>query len=94
MGRKKQLPLLEHVTITDIAAEGKALARIDNRVVFVPMAVPGDVVDIQVRRKRKGFFEAMLLRCTKLHPSGRSLYVSILVYVADVNGKCCLMPNS
>ncbi len=65
MGRKKQLPLLEQVTITDIAAEGKALARIDNRVVFVPMAVPGDIVDIQVRKKRKGYFEGQVVKLHK-----------------------------
>ncbi|MBT3749014.1 MAG: TRAM domain-containing protein, partial [Bacteroidetes bacterium] len=62
MGRKKQLPLLERITITDIAAEGKAIARTDNRVVFVAMAVPGDVVDIQVRKKRKGFFEGQVVK--------------------------------
>jgi 23S rRNA (uracil1939-C5)-methyltransferase len=62
VGRKKQLPLLERITITDIAAEGKAIARTDNRVVFVAMAVPGDVVDIQVRKKRKGFFEGQVVK--------------------------------
>ena len=43
MTRKhKPLPLLENVTITDIAAEGKSLARVDDMVVFVPYTVPGD----------------------------------------------------
>ena len=46
--RKKQLPLLESVTITDVAAEGKAIAKVDGMAVFVPYAVPGDVVDIQL----------------------------------------------
>ena len=50
--KKKPLPLLENVTITDYAAEGKSLARVDDLVVFVPFAVPGDVVDLQVRRKK------------------------------------------
>ena len=49
--KKKPLPVLENVTITGIAAEGKSLARVDDMVVFVPFAVPGDVVDLQVRRK-------------------------------------------
>ena len=57
MGRRKGLPLLEKVRITDIAAEGNALARVENLVVFVPMLIPGDVVDIQVIRKRKKFLE-------------------------------------
>ncbi|MCI6551232.1 MAG: 23S rRNA (uracil-5-)-methyltransferase RumA, partial [Prevotella sp.] len=49
--KRKPLPILENVTITDVAAEGKALARVNDMVVFVPFAVPGDIVDLQVRRK-------------------------------------------
>ncbi len=56
--KRKELPLLEGVTITDIAAEGKALARVDDLVVFVPYVVPGDVVDLQVRRKKHHYAEA------------------------------------
>ena len=56
--KKKPLPLLENITITDFAAEGKALARVDDMVVFVPWAVPGDVCDLQVRRKKHSFMEA------------------------------------
>ena len=48
--KKKELPLLEKVTITDVAAEGKAIAKVDDLVVFVPYVVPGDVVDLQVKR--------------------------------------------
>ncbi len=62
MGRKKELPLLEKVLITDIGAEGNALARIDNQVVFVPMLVPGDVVDIKVTKKRKKYLEGNVVR--------------------------------
>ena len=50
--KKKPLPILENITITDYAAEGKAIARVNDVVVFVPWAVPGDVVDLQVRRKK------------------------------------------
>ena len=49
--RKKELPLLQSITITDVAAEGKSLARVNDMVVFVPFTVPGDVVDIQIKRK-------------------------------------------
>ena len=63
--KKKPLPLLENITITDIAAEGKALARIDDMVVFVPWAVPGDIVDLQVRRKKHSFMEAEIVRIVK-----------------------------
>lgn len=62
MGRRKELPLLEKVTITDIGAEGNALARVDNLVVFVPMLIPGDVVDLKVVKKRKKYLEGRVLK--------------------------------
>ena len=49
---------MEHVEITGVAAEGKALARVNDLVVFVPFVVPGDVVDLQVRRKKHSYAEA------------------------------------
>lgn len=55
--KKKPLPLLENILITDIAAEGKALAKVDGLAVFVPYVVPGDVVDIQLRRKKHSYAE-------------------------------------
>ena len=63
--KKKPLPLLENILITDVAAEGKALARVDDMVVFVPWAVPGDVVDLQVRRKKHHYAEAEAVRFHK-----------------------------
>ena len=56
--KKKELPLLEQIEITGVAAEGKALARVNDMVVFVPYVVPGDVVDLQVRRKKHSYAEA------------------------------------
>ena len=56
--KRKELPLLEKVTITDVAAEGKAIARVDDLVVFVPYVVPGDVVDLQIKRKKHHYAEA------------------------------------
>lgn len=55
--KKKQLPLLENITITDVAAEGKAIAKIDGMAVFVPFVAPGDVVDIQLTRKKNSYAE-------------------------------------
>ncbi|MEG0454570.1 MAG: 23S rRNA (uracil(1939)-C(5))-methyltransferase RlmD [Bacteroides sp.] len=55
---KKVLPLLEKVTITDVAAEGKAIAKVNDLVVFVPYVVPGDVVDLQIKRKKNHYAEA------------------------------------
>lgn len=65
---KKPLPLLENVTITDIAAEGKALARVNDMVVFVPWAVPGDIVALQVTRKKHSFCEARIARFIEKSP--------------------------
>ena len=56
------LPVLEHVTITACAAEGKALARVDDKVVFVPFVVPGDVVDLQVKKKKSSYMEAVAVK--------------------------------
>ena len=56
--KKKEFPLLEKIEITGVAAEGKALARVDDLVVFVPYVVPGDVVDLRVRRKKHSYAEA------------------------------------
>ena len=55
--KKKALPLLEKIEITGVAAEGKSLARVNDMVVFVPFVVPGDVVDIQLRRKKHSYAE-------------------------------------
>ena len=63
--KKKPLPLLENVTITDFAAEGKSIARVNDMVVFVPFSVPGDVVDLQVKRKKHSYCEAEVVRFIK-----------------------------
>ena len=82
--KKKNLPILENVEITGVAAEGKALAKVqrdevpstreeDNvqgtkeeghkgMVIFVPNCVPGDIVDLQVTKKKHSFMEAKVLR--------------------------------
>jgi 23S rRNA (uracil1939-C5)-methyltransferase len=67
--KNRKKPLLEQVKITDIGAEGKALARIENKVVFAPYTAPGDIVDIQVTRKRKNFLEGYV---TQYHKKSES----------------------
>lgn len=62
MSKKKNLPLLQNIEITGIAAEGKALTRIDDCVVFVPYCVPGDIVDLQITKKKHNFMEARVER--------------------------------
>ncbi len=63
--KKKNLPIVENVTITGVAAEGKALVRINDIVCFVPNCVPGDVVDLQITKKKHSFMEAKVLRVVK-----------------------------
>ena len=60
--RNRPHPLLENVTISDVAAEGKAIARINDMVVFVPFGAPGDVVDIQLTKKKKNYGEGRIVR--------------------------------
>ena len=63
MARKgKQLPIFYEVTITDVAAEGKALAKVDDMVIFTQYAVPGDVVDLQIVKKKKNYMEGRVIK--------------------------------
>ena len=58
----KPHPILEQISITGIAAEGKAIARYKEKVVFVPHVIPGDVVDLQVTKKKSAYLEARAIR--------------------------------
>lgn len=63
MGRRnRELPLLEQVTIADAGAEGMAVAKVDGLVVFVPFVVPGDIVDIQLHKKKKNYAEGRAVK--------------------------------
>lgn len=63
--KKKDNPILEHVEITDIAAEGKAIAKVNDMVIFIPFVVPGDIVDVQLNRRKKNYAEGKVLRIEK-----------------------------
>lgn len=60
--------MIEGLHITTLAAEGKAMGKVDNQVVFVPMTVPGDVVDVQVRKHHRRFMEATVVRFIEKSP--------------------------
>ncbi|BCS86329.1 23S rRNA (uracil-5-)-methyltransferase RumA [Prevotella herbatica] len=63
MTRKhKPYPILENVEIEAIAAEGKCLFHHEDKVVFVPFCVPGDIVDIQITRKKHSFMEGRVIK--------------------------------
>lgn len=59
---------MEKLEIIDAGAEGKAVARVDNRVVFIPFAVPGDIVDVQVTKRKKSFFEGRIVNIHEYSP--------------------------
>ncbi len=64
--KKKPFPILENITITDFAAEGKSIAKVDDMVIFTTLAVPGDIVDIQITKKKKNFAEGRVVNYKKL----------------------------
>jgi len=65
VARRKKLPIIEDLKITDFAAEGKSLARVNNIVVFVQGMVPGDIADVQITRQRKKYMEGYALKLKK-----------------------------
>ena len=69
MGRKrKELPVVENVEITGVAAEGKSIARVDDMVVFIPYGAPGDVVNIKLDKKKRSYAEAHIVDLVKPSP--------------------------
>ena len=64
--KKKELPLVEGLEITDVAAEGNALARIDtpngNLVIFIPYGAPGDIADVKIDKKKRSFAQGHIER--------------------------------
>lgn len=67
--KKKELPLIENVEIIDIAAEGKAIAKVNDLVVFIPYVVPGDIIDLQLTRKKNKFAEGKPTRFIQYSPN-------------------------
>ena len=63
--KRRELPFIEGLEITTLAAEGKAIGHYEGMVVFVPMTVPGDVVDVQVRAKHRRFMEGVAVNFVK-----------------------------
>lgn len=59
---KKELQLFENVRIVDAGAEGNAVGRVDEKVIFVPCVVPGDLVDIKALKNKKSFYEGKAVR--------------------------------
>ena len=60
--RRNPLPVFEKVKVVDISSQGKAIAKSDDIVIFLENAVPGDLVDIQITKKKKNYYEGRVLR--------------------------------
>ena len=88
---KKPLPLLEGVTIEAVAAEGKCLFHWDDLVVFVPFCVPGDVCDVQIRRKKHSFAEGDSLSTARYAPYPSA---GISASAVAASGRTCPMRSS
>lgn len=74
--RKKKNIVLENIRVEDYAAEGKSLARVDGKVIFIEGAVPGDVVDVQVSKSKKDWAEGRALRFHSLSPDRSAPFCS------------------
>jgi len=74
--RRKQLPIFENVEIIDAGSEGKAVAKIDDMVLFIAGGIPGDVCDVQVTKKKKSFMEGRILKLHKLSDKRQKAFCS------------------
>ena len=59
--KRRELPILENIELSDVAAEGKSLARVNEMVVFIPYGAPGDIVDVKVGKKKKSYGEGHIV---------------------------------
>ncbi len=66
--KRKELPILENVEITGVAAEGNSIARVNDMVVFIPYGAPGDVVNVKLDRKKHSYAEGHIVSYVKSSP--------------------------
>ncbi len=92
--KRKEFPILENITITDVAAEGKALARVDDMVVFVPFVVPGDVVDLKIQKKKHHYCEATAVKFHQYSPLRAVPFCPHLEFAAVASGSVSHIKNS
>ena len=61
--RRRNKPELQNITIEAYAAEGKSIAHLeDGKVLFIPNAIPGDVVDVRVLKNKKSYAEGKITK--------------------------------
>ena len=69
--RKKHRPelIIENLEITEAGSEGVSLGKYEDRVVFVPYVVPGDIVDVQVGKRKKSYYQARAINIRRHSPN-------------------------
>lgn len=87
MAKKKVLPLLEGVTIEKVAAEGKCLFHDQEKVIFVPFCVPGDIADVQITRKKHNFCEGRIVSSCITVPYGKNPFARTSASAEVANGR-------
>ncbi len=63
--KKSKSFVLEGLEIIDAAAEGKSIGKHDGKVIFVPYAAPGDVIDVKITKQKSSFAEGTILKIVK-----------------------------
>lgn len=63
--KRKELPLLENIEITSVAAEGNSIARVNDLVIFIPYGAPGDIADVKLDRKKHSYAEGHIVEIKK-----------------------------
>lgn len=66
MRKQRKTVVLEKILVQDYAAEGKSLARVDGKVVFIEGAVPGDVVDVRLSKNKADWAEGHTIHIHEL----------------------------
>ncbi|MCC6288033.1 MAG: 23S rRNA (uracil(1939)-C(5))-methyltransferase RlmD [Chitinophagaceae bacterium] len=66
--RRNNDQVLQQVTVEDYAAEGRSLARVDGKVIFIEGAVPGDIVDIRLSKSKKDWAEGKAIHFQSYSP--------------------------
>jgi len=74
--KKKERIILENVLVEDYAAEGKSIARVNGKVIFVEKAVPGDIANVLLHKNKKDWAEGEALSFTKLSPQREQPFCS------------------
>ena len=86
--KQRKAVLLENLSVTEYAAEGKSLAKLNGKVIFIEGAIPGDIVDVLLKKIKRIGQKGLRFAFTSILLSGKLPFVRILGYAEDASGKC------